>query len=55
MTIATLPLISSILGLILFYASKNNADNKEVGKILFFVGTLAFLLTSTLLVIKAGH
>lgn len=34
----------AVVGVILFFASKTNADLKRVGEIMFFCGLLAFLL-----------
>lgn len=40
-----LSLFICIVGLIIYFASKNNADVKHVGDVMFWTGLLAFLLT----------
>lgn len=49
MVIYLAPLIT-LVGLILYFAAKNNGDIKEAGRIMFFCGLLA-----TLLVLAGGH
>ncbi len=39
-----LPLLIALVGLVMFLAVRSNGDIKEVGKIMFFCGLLAFLI-----------
>lgn len=44
MLIITLSLLICVLGLIIYMATKTNAELKEVGRIMFAFGLLAFLM-----------
>lgn len=44
MTISILPVVAAVIGLLL-YAFSPNAKAAEIGRLLFFAGTLAALLT----------
>ena len=39
----TISLAVAVIGMIIFFAVKQNTDLKEVGKLMFFAGLLAFL------------
>ena len=51
--IAYLPVLAAIIGLLLYFVS-TNAKVQRVGEILFFAGTLAFLLTSGGTTVRLG-
>ena len=42
--IIALSLLVCIIGLVIFMATKNTPDLKEVGRIMFWTGLLAFML-----------
>ena len=48
--IILLPLLFALVGLLMFVMAHQNPDVKEVGRIMFFCGLLAFLLHVDLLV-----
>ena len=41
-----LSLLVAIIGLIMFFAAKNNPDVKQVGYVMFWTGLLAFLINA---------
>jgi len=43
MLIGLLPAIVALVGLVIFLATKNNGDVKEIGRIMFFCGLLVLL------------
>jgi hypothetical protein len=44
-----LALLVAIVGVLMFALSKTNPDLKEIGRIMFWTGLLAFLLTDSAL------
>ena len=44
--IVYLSLLVAVIGLIIFVTTKTNADVKEIGRLMFFAGLLAFLIES---------
>ncbi len=48
--IVYLPLLCALIGLLMFALCKANADLKEIGRIMFWTGLLAFLLSGDRLV-----
>lgn len=49
-----LPLLVAVIGLLMFALCKNNPDVKEIGRIMFWTGLLAFLLSGDRLVKLIG-
>lgn len=49
MTIAPVPLIAALIGLLMFVLAKSNMDVKRIGELLMFAGMLVTLLS------VAGH